>query len=219
MPLAAVIFDMDGLLIDSERQANAAWAEAARELGRELPEEALYRCVGVDEPGTRAIVLAALGGDVDIAALAARREAIGDAWTEARGMPLRPWAREMVEWVTARGLPIAVATSSARERTDWKLERAGLTGRFPVVCTRDDVTNPKPAPDVYLLAARGLGIDPAACLVFEDSTPGARAALAAGMRVIVVPDMHTPPADVAAAALAVLDTLADAPAVLAPLLP
>ena len=88
-----------------------------------------------------------------------------------------------------------------------------------MVCTRDDVTNPKPAPDVYLLAARGLGIDPAACLVFEDSTPGARAALAAGMRVIVVPDMHTPPADVAAAALAVLDTLADAPAVLAPLLP
>lgn len=216
LAIEAVVFDLDGTLLDTERQANRGWAAVARELGQALSDETLLRCVGVDETGTGAILQEALGGGHDMRAQLERRRQITRAWEDRDGVPMLPGAREIVAWCAQRRWPLAIATSSERGSTERKLRLSGLQPHFHAVCTRDDVTHGKPHPEIYLLAARRLGVAPARCLAFEDSGHGARSALAAGMTVIVVPDLSPTPPDVATAAYAVLDSLHQAPDLLAP---
>ena len=106
-----------------------------------------------------------------------------------------------------KGIPLAVASSSRRERLDRTLARAQLDTIFAVSVAGDEIARGKPAPDIFLLAAERLGAPPSSCLVLEDSAPGVRAALAAGMTAIMVPDQHAPPPDILAASTLVLPTL------------
>jgi beta-phosphoglucomutase-like phosphatase (HAD superfamily) len=113
-------------------------------------------------------------------------------------------------------MPRAVATSTRAPLAQRKLEAAGLLGYFDVVCTSSDVAHPKPAPDVYLLAAERLGVSPAQCLVLEDSPTGVRAALAAGMTVVQVPDLLAPDDAVRALGHRIVGSLEEAQALLVP---
>ena len=105
------------------------------------------------------------------------------------GLPLKAGARELLQDLSGLGVPLAVATSTRGERARIKLARSGIDGYFRHVVTSSDVTHAKPAPDLYLLAAQRLGVPPAECLALEDSEFGVRAATAAGIRVIQVPDL------------------------------
>ena len=180
----AVIFDLDGTLIDSESLTQAAGIEAFAALGVAVEPAFLHGLIGIDDQ-TGAGLIRARFPTLDTAAFAT-------AWTDAvrrrytLGVPLKPGT---VEVLTAITLPKAIATSSTRRQADNKLALTGLGVHFAHVVTFDDVTHPKPAPEPFQRAAALLGVDPARCVAFEDSETGARSAHAAGMTVVQIPDI------------------------------
>ncbi len=185
----AIFFDLDGTLVDTERLSVRAGLTAFAELGFPTDTDFLHSLVGVDQPTAGGIISRNCPG-IDLTDLLA-------AWDRAalhegrNGIPLKPHAAEVVAHLAAWH-PMAVVTSSGPTWAASKLAQTGLADCFRMVITRQDVTAPKPAPDPYLLAARRLGADPARCLVFEDSEPGAEAGFRAGMKVIQVPDLIAP---------------------------
>ncbi len=185
----AVIFDLDGTLLATEQMTIETGEAALARMGRVAPDGLLASLVGIDEPTSRGILRDHLGADFDFPHL---DRMWAEAMVERRdrdGIPLRPHVPALLDALRAGGVPFAIATSSTGDQAREKLAAAGLTDSFDIVVTRSDVPSPKPAPDVYLLAASRLGIDPARCLAFEDSDVGAIAARAAGMTVVQVPDM------------------------------
>lgn len=192
----AVVFDMDGLMLDSERAITDCMVRAAEETGHALPPSLWLELIGSAEDACRERLAGLLGaGPAD--ALLARADALYETVVDA-GVPHRPGIVPLLDWLERHALPRAVATSTRRPLALRKLRRAGLLERFHAVCTSSDVARPKPAPDVYLLAARRLGVAPARCLVLEDSPTGVRAALAAGMLPVQVPDLLAPDEEVRA---------------------
>lgn len=206
-PPAAVIFDMDGLMLDSERAINACMERAAHELGHALPGTLWLQMVGGNEPLCRRLLSAHIG-EAGAVALLQRAEGLYDAVADA-GIDHRPGIVDVLELLVARGIPRAVATSTRRPLAMRKLAAAGLLPYFGAVCTSSDVALPKPAPDVYLLAASRLGVEPPHCLVLEDSPTGVRAALAAGMLPIQVPDLLEPDAETRALRHRIVGSLAE----------
>jgi HAD superfamily hydrolase (TIGR01509 family) len=204
----AVIFDMDGLMLDSERAINAAMARAARELGHDLPDSLWLGMVGRGDAVCRRILCERIG-DTGAGVLLERSQALYEAMVAA-GIPHRPGIVALLDFLDAHRLPRAVATSTRRGLALRKLEAAGLLHRFDAVCTSSDVVHPKPAPDVYLLAASRLDVEPARCLVLEDSPTGVRAALAAGMTPVQVPDMLEPDDEVRALRHRIIASLGEA---------
>jgi beta-phosphoglucomutase-like phosphatase (HAD superfamily) len=187
---AALIFDMDGLLIDSEPVSERALDEFLGRrrldldpdlngllLGKRLPDAILIIKDWYDLDGELADLLTELS-ETRINAL-------------RRGIPVMDGAIDILEWAQNVGMPRALATSSRRSHADVALEVTGLKGFFTIEVTGDNVQHGKPAPDLFLLAASRLGVEPAACLVFEDAPAGVAAARAAGMQVIWVPNAHT----------------------------
>jgi HAD superfamily hydrolase (TIGR01509 family) len=184
---AAVIFDNDGLLLDTEE----AWTRAEETLfashGRTFTIEHKRELIGTS-PTTSAAKLEVML-DVPGQGSALMEELHDQVMEEAlAGVPARPGALELVEAVRAAGVPVGVASNSARAFVKRVLSVAGLLdGHFDVVVTADDVENPKPAPDLYLAACAALGAEPGLSAALEDSAVGAAAAVAAGMYVVAVP--------------------------------
>ncbi len=186
MTYAAVLFDLDGTLLDTERLAMAAGRKALRDLGHD-PEDALFhRLIGTDQDTGMRLLQDALG-EIDMPALfkAWQREAKA---LFAQGVDTMPGAFDLVQRLAQAQMPIAIATSSGRSNAMAKLEKSALAGQFETLVSRDCVTHAKPHPEPYLMAADRLGVRPETCLVFEDSTPGATSAHAAGMTVVLVPN-------------------------------
>lgn len=185
---AAVLFDMDGLLIDSERIAQEVSREASLRLGLVLPERVALRMIGLSRDALQSMVVAELGRDFPFEPFQKEWEA---RYHEriARGVPVKAGVIEALAALAAAGLPCAVATSTHTAFARYKLEQAGLLGHFSVVVGRDAVPNGKPAPDLYLHAAKQLGMAAKHCWAFEDSLPGLTAAAASGARTHWVPDL------------------------------
>lgn len=184
MTRRAVVFDCDGVLVDSEPHSRTAWLMVLGPMDHPATADDIAECTGLGFLPTRAR-LAALGplpppSELWPALMQALRASF------ETGLHRFEDALDAVEELTLGGVPLAVASSSPRERLDLTLEFAGLTGRFAVTVAGDEVEHGKPAPDTYLAAAAGLGMEPALCLAVEDSGPGAAAAAAAGMRVLGV---------------------------------
>lgn len=180
----ALLFDLDGTLIDTESLAITAGIAAFAEFGHAVEIGFMHALVGVDQPTGAERIRAALP-DLDQAALHQSWNRRFHSATET-GLQLKAGAEVLL---AARLLPMAVVTSSSRGAARHKMGLMGLQDAFATVVTLDDVTAAKPAPDSYLLAARRLGVDPARCLVFEDSETGAEAAHRAGCVVVQVPDV------------------------------
>lgn len=180
----ALLFDLDGTLIDTESIALATGMAAFAAHGHEVDEGFMHALVGKDEPTAGRLIRAALPH--------ADLEAVNRHWRDSfaagvdHGLQLKPGAAELLAAVRQ---PLAIVTSTGRAGAHRKLGIAGIAGIFTHVVTLDDVTAPKPAPDPYLLAAALFGFAPERCLVFEDSETGAEAAHRAGCVVVQVPDV------------------------------
>jgi HAD superfamily hydrolase (TIGR01509 family) len=187
--IQAVIFDLDGVLMDSERLAFHAWRQWASLYGGELKESDFSGMIGLTAEDTATYVIERTKASFNMAD--------GCAWTwqwvldrlREGNQPL-PGAVELLSGLTARGYPLAIASNAFTGYIDDALEGLCLSDYFSVRVSVDDVAQGKPAPDVYLSAASRLGCDPRNCLAIEDSRVGLQAATAAGMRVIVVPGAH-----------------------------
>ena len=206
---AAVIFDMDGLMLDTEPLAARAWGDAAAALGVDFDMTLAQAMVGRNFVDCAAMVRARYDAEYPVAALLARWHATYDGIVEREGLTLKPGIGELLAWLESHTVPRAVATSTRHARAREKLSRTFLLPRFHELIGGDEVPLGKPAPDIYLEAARRLGVSAGVCLVLEDSEPGVRAALAAGMMPIMVPDSHPPSAELVAVDLLVLPTLHD----------
>lgn len=180
----AILFDLDGTLIDTESIALVTGMEAFAAHGHAVDEAFMHGLVGKDEPTSAQIIRAAFP-DVDL-------DAVNRHWRQGfnagvdRGLTLKPGARDLLPALPA---PLAIVTSSGRVGAHRKLGIAGIAEAFTHVVTLDDVRTPKPDPEPYLLAAALFGVAPSRCLVFEDSETGAEAAHRAGCTVVQVPDI------------------------------
>lgn len=194
-PPVAVVFDMDGLLLDSERVASAAFEVACAELDIVLDPAVYARCIGSSWEATRQVLSAALG-DVT------RYETLRQAWDadyrrriDAGEIAVKPGARDLLDALEAARIPRALATSTRRPTAMLKLSRSGLLEAFACLVCGGETERGKPHPEPYLAAVAVLGAAPARCWALEDSENGVRAAHAAGLRVIQVPDLIPPSAD------------------------
>jgi HAD superfamily hydrolase (TIGR01509 family) len=190
-PVRAVVFDMDGLLVDTEQVVFEAMKASAQGLGTEMPFALFQRLVGLPGGVSDVIVSEHFGEGFD---LAAWRAGVGRHFQEiaAGGVALKAGVVELLDLLDERRLPRAIATSSTRHAVEHSLGAHGLIDRFDAVISRELQTRHKPHPQPFLKAAEALGVDPAACLALEDSHNGVRAAAAAGMMTVMVPDLLDP---------------------------
>ena len=189
----AVIFDLDGVLIDSERVWNAARRALTLERGGRWSDEAPRAMMGMSSTEWSRYMHDTLA--VELSAQDISREVVARLeQAYRRRLPLLPGAREAVERL-ARRWPLALASSANRPLIDLVLDLSELRSRFVASVSSEEVARGKPAPDVYLEAARRLDTPPSACAAIEDSTNGLRAAAAAGMTVVAIPNRDFPPAE------------------------
>jgi len=195
MHVSAVIFDMDGLMLDTEPLYRAACQQAATEFGYTLSDAIHLRLIGRNIADGQQVLLDEFGSDFPMDAFRDRCQTLEAAFEGSSMVPKKYGLDELLDLLDSRNIAKAVATSTRRKIAVAQLAATGLLDRFEVIATGDEVTNGKPAPDLFLLAARRLGIDPGACLVLEDAEPGVIAAHRAGMQVFMVPDLQAPSAE------------------------
>ncbi|MCA9971611.1 MAG: HAD family phosphatase [Anaerolineales bacterium] len=190
----AIIFDMDGLMVDTEPLAREAWAAIVRQHGQTLSDAVYRQMIGRRTVESAQLLLDQYDLPYTAVDLAARKNELF-AIRRAQGVPPMPGLEDLMTAVTRFGVPWAVATSSPRSHALAILAQLGLQDACGAIAAGDEVAHGKPAPDIYLLAAQRLGVHPAHCLALEDSSPGCRAAVAAGMKTVAVPNGDTDGAD------------------------
>ncbi|MCA9935729.1 MAG: HAD family phosphatase, partial [Anaerolineales bacterium] len=194
LPITTVIFDMDGLMVDTEPLARRAWDAVLAEHGYAMDDAVYANMVGRRSDESGQMVLDAYPLPLSRDALIAQKTKHFRVML-AHGAPVMPGLHELVAELEQRSIPWGVATSSPRTHAAIILEQLGLTAVCQAIAAGDEVAQGKPAPDIYQLAAQRMGVSAAQCVALEDSAPGCRAAIAAGMRGVAVPNGHTTPAD------------------------
>lgn len=192
--LKAIVFDMDGLMVDSEPLSQQAWDEYLRPYGQQLSEEIVQSIIGLRADVSTPIIKDLFNLPEPVPIIIHKRAAIYSQ-IRAKGVPTMPGLHALQAEIARRGIPWAVATSSPRIHAVEVLDHLGLQERCQAIAAGDEVTHGKPNPDIYLLAAERLGLPPQDCLALEDSGPGSLAASRAGMTVIAIPNVQTKTAD------------------------
>ena len=204
---AGVLFDMDGLLLDSERIARDAFVAACGELGWEADLSAYHRCIGSTYQRTREILTRHHGPDFPYDAVDARWSELYHARLASGPVPVKAGAVELLQYLSQAEIPRALVTSTRRSTAEPKLAASGLIGYFQALVCGGEAAHGKPRPDPYLAAAGLLGLEAAGCWALEDSANGVRAAVGAGCRVFQVPDLVAPDAEVRALGHEVVESL------------
>ncbi len=205
----AVIFDNDGLMLDTEFIAQETWKIAGAEFGYNIKDEIHWQVIGLTIADSRKTFKKVFGEDFPYDTIRKRRLEIGQEIFDQKGLPVKPGLLELLDFLDERHIPRAVATSTSREFIKQKFRAANIQNRFEIVVTGDDIVNGKPAPDIFLAAAEKLKIAPADCLVLEDSEPGIYAAKAAGMTPVMVPDLKPPSAEIKTIVHCIFESLHD----------
>ncbi|MEZ4728263.1 MAG: HAD family phosphatase [Caldilineaceae bacterium] len=208
--LTAVVFDMDGLMVDTESIYHAAWRNAAATLGYTLSDETLRATTGRPLRDCYQVLQAAVE---DAFPMTTFWELWPRLWYEhiyAHGVAQKPGLSELLDLLDAHQIPKAVATSTVYQEALFTLQQADIADRFSLIISGDQIVNGKPAPDIFLRAAEQLGVPPQSCLAFEDSEAGVLAATTAGMVTIMVPEIRDPAPQVIQRAYRVLPSLHEA---------
>ena len=213
-PVHAVVFDMDGLLVDTETVSRDAMTLAAGAMGYQLPHEVFIRLVGMSFAASGAILAEHFGPEFDVAAFQAESTRLFRAQGEL-GVALKAGVVELLDFLDSIGLPRAIATSSPHQDVERNLGRHGLRERFDTVVAGGDYARSKPFPDPFLTAAERLGVDPGHCLALEDSHNGIRAAHAAGMMAVMVPDLLEPTQEMHDLCVRIIESLHEVRALIA----
>ena len=214
-PIQAVVFDMDGLLFDTEILYGKAILSAADELGCEMSLDLFHRFVGTPWQENRQVMLAYYGESYPA-------DELRPVWMEhfqalaASNLELKPGVNELLDLLDALALPRAIATSSSHATAKHHLAAHDLAHRFHEIVAAGDYARSKPAPDPFLEAAQRMGVDPRNCLALEDSLNGIRSASAAGMMAVMVPDLLQPTEEIRSLCALVVGSLHDIPALLSP---
>ena len=190
--ISGVIFDMDGLMTDTERLYIDLWCQILRERGMEEHRDVVTRCIGMDHGKTRAYIKETLGEDFDYLSVLGEAGKRSDAYCQAHGVPVKPGLYELLDYLDQEKIPYAVATSSRGEGARSKLRRIGVLSRLHGLVTGDMVEKGKPDPEIFLRAAEALHLPLEHCLVLEDSPHGILAAYKAGCLPMMIPDLWPP---------------------------
>ena len=191
----AVLFDMDGTLIDTEKIYQDAWVSAIHDMGYEMQVEQYYELRSLGRPFAPALLKEWYGTDFDYDRVRKLRTGYFNAWVDAHGIERKPGVIELVETLHKKGILTAIVTATDPERAERFLKMTGLSGYFDRVISATMVTEGKPSPQVYQYACRELGFQPAECAAVEDAPNGIRSAYRAGCKVIMVPDLTQPNAE------------------------
>ena len=188
----AIIFDMDGLMLDTERLALKAWQLAGVDFGFPISDDIFISMVGRNRRDSDCTLVEIFGSDFPIGAVRDRYRAYLDGWIDEDKLSVKSGLLELLSFLDKISMPKAVATSTEYERVVHKLSLTNLLEHFSIVIAGDQVQRGKPAPDIFLAAAAQLGVLPEGCLVLEDSDAGIQAAYEAGMTPVMIPDMKPP---------------------------
>ncbi len=192
--IKGAVFDMDGLMIDTEKLYLLYWKKAAADFGYDMKDEHVYAIRSLARKYSIPMLKSFFGKDFPTEEVRARRTELINAHIEKNGIDLKKGLFELLNWLKDHGVKLAVATATPRERATLYLRKINALDLFDTVVCGDMIANGKPDPDIYLTAARELDLPPEQCAAFEDSPNGIKAAHAAGCHAIMIPDM-TPPDD------------------------
>lgn len=187
--ITAIVFDMDGVLFDTERLCRDCWYELAEEYGIPNMPEVYALCIGVNAETTERIVYENYGKDFPYPEYCKRTTEMYNQYVKEHGVPVKDGVKETLAALAAAGLRLAVASSTRREKVLRHLESTGIAKYFEAVVGGDTVTHSKPHPEIFLKACEALGVAPEQTIAVEDSHNGIRAAHAAGMAPVMVPDL------------------------------
>ena len=205
--IQAVIFDMDGTLIDTEKYYRVCWPKALAAFGYHMTDEQVLAMRSLGRPFAIAQLKEWFGEDFDYHAVRETRKAMMEECLDRDGIQLKPGVWELLDVLRERRITAAVATATDLERTERYLKRVGLDSCFDKLICANMVEEGKPSPDIYLYACEQLGLPPEQCMAVEDSPNGVYAAFRAGCKVVMVPDQTQPDEELQKCLYAKVDTL------------
>ena len=203
----AVIFDMDGVIFDSERMVLVCWEKLAEKYHLSRMREAYMPCIGVNDASMKEIMKDFYGRDFPHDAFREEASALFHEMVRQEGLPVKKGVRELLAYLTKRNIPVGLASSTRLALVTEELTAAGLYEYFQAVTGGDQLKRSKPNPDIYLMACEKLGVRPEETYAVEDSYNGIRAAYSAGMMPVMVPDLLQPTEEMYEKSVAVLEDL------------
>ncbi len=213
-PIRGVLFDMDGLVLDTEKLYSRFWREACACYGFSMSYGQSLQMRGLGGAAGEAALRRICGPEAEYLTLRQKRIELMEAFLEETGPEIKPGIFELLDFLQEHHIPTAITSSSPSERIRRYLTPLGLYHRFDQICSGHEVPNGKPAPDIYLLGASVLGLDPGDCLALEDAPAGILSAYRAGCLPVMIPDQDQPDADTLPLLYAKADSLADVKALI-----
>lgn len=207
--IRAFVFDMDGVLIDSERIVGNCWREIARKNSLPKIEIAINGCIGLNKYDTKLFFCKMYGDDIDFDEFDQKCTSMFKETIAREGLPLKAGVHEILSYLKENRIPTALASSTKYKSVLFHLQSLSLDQYFDVIIGGDMVVHSKPDPEIYQMACEKLGIDPEFCVAVEDSPNGIRSSAAAGMIAVMVPDLVQPDAEISSLLYRKYDTLFD----------
>ena len=208
-PIRGILFDMDGLVLDSEALYTRFWREAANALGFPMTVEQSWGMRSLGKKLGQPYLESLFGPTVDYTTLRQKRIELMDAYVEKYGIDVKPGIYELLDYMDDNNIPGAITSSSPMEFIEKHLSAVHLLHRFQKLCSGHSIPNGKPAPDIYLLGAKELGLKPEECLALEDSPTGILSAYRACCLPVMIPDLDQPKEDIQKLLFAKADSLSD----------